>query len=166
MITTIGYEKSHLSDFIRTLEVSEVGILVDIRDRAQSRVRGFSKSALSEAVEAAGMKYYHFKALGDPKEGRDAARSGNFELFRKIFSEVMESDEAKNALSIVKELAVNNKICLMCYERDQRHCHRKIVASHLEEMLDVKAQHLGVQKFASKRSTERRVLYPDQSAAA
>lgn len=166
MIATIGYERANLSDFVRTLEVCEIDILIDIRDRAQSRRLGFSKSALSAAVGEAGIKYMHYKALGDPKEGRDAARSGDFDLFRKIFLEVMKTDAAQAAFMEVKELAKNYNICLMCYERDQRECHRKIVADQLEEILGCKAKHVGVQKFAAKASTERRVLHTHQSAAA
>lgn len=166
MITTIGYEKANLSDFVRTLEFCEIDILVDIRDRAQSRRPGFSKSALAAAVGDAGIEYVHYKALGDPKEGRDAARSGNFDLFREIFLEVMETEAAQAAFTEVKELAKNYNICLMCYERDQKECHRKIVADQLEEILGCKARHVGVQKFAQKPSAERRVLHTHQSAAA
>lgn len=166
MIATIGYEKANLSDFVQTLEVCEIDILVDIRDRAQSRRPGFSKSALSVAVGEAGIEYVHYKALGDPKEGRDAARSGNFDLFQKIFLEVMKTDAAQSAFTEVKELAKNYNICLMCYERDQRECHRKIVADQLEEVLGYKARHVGVQKFAPKPSAERRVLHTHQSATA
>lgn len=166
MISTIGYEKANLSDFVRTLEVCDVEVLIDIRDRAQSRRPGFSKSALSAAVGEAGIDYIHVKALGDPKEGRDAARSGDFALFQRIFSDVLNTDAAQDALMEVKELAKNYNICLMCYERDQRECHRKIVAEKLEELLGCKARHVGVQKFASKPSTERRVLHSHQSASA
>jgi uncharacterized protein (DUF488 family) len=166
MIATIGYEKAQLSDFVRTLVVCEIDILIDIRDRAQSRRPGFSKSALSAAVGEVGIEYLHYKQLGDPKEGRDAARAGNLELFQTIFLDVMETDVAQEALKEVKELAKNYNICLMCYERDQRECHRKIVADRLEAMLNCKAKHLGVQKFASKPNAERRMLHSHQSAAA
>ncbi len=166
MIATIGYEKASLSDFVKTLEVCEIDILVDVRDRAQSRRPGFSKTALSAAVNEVGIDYVHYKALGDPKEGREAARAGKFDLFQKIFLEVLSTNEAQEALFEVKELAKNSNICLMCYERDQRECHRKIIAERLEVMLDCKPNHVGVQKFASKPTTIRRVLHTDQSAAA
>jgi uncharacterized protein (DUF488 family) len=166
MIATIGYEKAQLPDFVRTLVACEIDILIDIRDRAQSRRPGFSKSALSAAVGEVGIEYVHYKQLGDPKEGRDAARAGNLKLFQTIFLDVMKTDAAQEALMEVKELAENHNICLMCYERDQRECHRKIVADQLEAMLSCKAKHIGVQKFASKPNAERRVFYPHQSTAA
>jgi uncharacterized protein (DUF488 family) len=166
MFTTIGYEKADIEDFIATLQAGGVEVLVDIRDRAQSRRKGFSKTALSEAVQSAGIDYIHVKALGDPKEGRDAARAGLMDKFRSIFLGVMDGELAQIALEEVKELAKDRTICLMCYERDHHCCHRKIVADHLEEALGCKAVHLGVNGNATQKSGARRVFYSRQSATA
>lgn len=166
MIATIGYEKSTLEDFIATLKISGVDTLIDIRDRAQSRRAGFSKTALSEALSDSGISYFHFKALGDPKEGREAARAGDFPRFKEVFNGVMASSEAKESLEQIKKLALSNNICLMCYERDQRHCHRKIVSDKLETMLGCKSKHLGVRKSSAQTSAKKRMLHTDQSAAA
>lgn len=166
MVATIGYERASLIDFIATLKLSQIEVLVDIRDRAQSRRRGFSKTALSEALEAEGIAYLHLRQLGDPKEGREAARSGDYVRFRSIFSKVMQTVEAKQAIAKLEDLASESSICLMCFERDQSTCHRKIVADHLEASLDIKARHLGVQEGAGKRSTVRRMHDFDQGTAA
>jgi uncharacterized protein (DUF488 family) len=166
MLATIGYEKSTLQDFIATLQHFEIEVLVDIRDRAQARRPGFSKSALSSAMEDAGIEYVHLKALGDPKEGREAARSGEFEKFIDIFSNVLNGDPAKEAIVIVERLARIKRICLMCYERDHIHCHRKMVSDSLEKILGIRATHLGVNCGGSDSITERRMLYTRESATA
>lgn len=98
MISTIGYEKADLEHFVGTLQLVGVEVLVDVRDRAQSRRKGFSKTALSERLQQAGIEYIHFRVLGDPKEGREAARSGNMKKFRSIFSQVLASEKAQQAL--------------------------------------------------------------------
>jgi len=165
MLTTIGYERASLADFIATLAHAKIEILVDIRDRAQSRIRGFSKSALSEALKEAGINYLHFRQLGDPKEGRDAARQGRYDLFREIFREVMSTTSAKSALSEVQELATRKNICLMCYERDYNLCHRKIVSEYLERVLSCKTTHLGVRSGMANEWAAGRVLYPNQGPA-
>jgi uncharacterized protein (DUF488 family) len=143
MFATIGYEKTSQDDFIASLLNQEIEVLVDIRDRAQSRRPGFSKTSLSQAVNNAGIEYVHFKALGDPKEGREAARAGLYEKFQEIFSDVMASDSAKEALSEVESIAKSKRICLMCYEKSHEYCHRKIVSEYLEKSLGWKAIHLG-----------------------
>jgi uncharacterized protein (DUF488 family) len=71
---TIGYEGASLSDFIVTLQNSGVERLLDVREVAQSRRPGFSKTALSTALAEADIGYTHLRQLGDPKAGRDAAR--------------------------------------------------------------------------------------------
>lgn len=151
MLATIGYENANLDDFIATLGMGGVDVVVDIRDRAQSRRKGFSKSALSDALSASGIEYLHFRELGDPKEGREAARNGRIDDFRVIFSEVMNSSEAQEALKDIEKLAREKRVCLMCYERDQRTCHRKIVADHLESVLNCRTDHLGVRHGVAKQ---------------
>lgn len=166
MVSTIGYERASLSDFIATLKLTGVEVLVDIRDRAQSRRPGFSKSSLSSALSEAGIEYVHMKELGDPKEGREAARNGDLARFRSIFSSVLETSSAKDALDKLEILAKQSNICLMCFERNQEDCHRKIVADRLEQKLDIKVRHLGVAEGAGRRSSIRRMHDSYQGAAA
>lgn len=165
MLATIGYERAELSDFVATLTACDVEVLVDIRDRAQSRRPGFSKTALSKALADVGISYLHIRELGDPKEGREAARAGNFAKFRRIFATIMESEPGKKALSDLEALTLDNNICLMCYERDQLTCHRKIVAEHLEVTLQKKARHIGVREGAARCTTAGRMHHSYKSAA-
>jgi len=166
MLATIGYERSTLADFIATLRLANVETLVDVRERAQSRRPGFSKKALEIALQAAGIEYLHLRQLGDPKEGRDAARAGNMPLFQRVYHTVINGAEAQEALNQLERLAAKKQICLMCFERDQKDCHRKIVAEHLEKRLGVKATHWGVVAGAAHGSRDRRMFHSNQSAAA
>lgn len=164
MIATIGYEKSTPEDFVATLEARNIEVLVDIRDRPQSRRPGFSKTALSTAVNQAGIDYIHVKALGDPKEGRDAARAGKMNKFRAIFENVLAGTSAQSALADLEQLARSKRICLMCYERDHHACHRKIVSDHLENSLGLKTIHLGVVENGRRRLEKRRMLHSCEGA--
>jgi uncharacterized protein (DUF488 family) len=166
MLATIGYERSTLSDFVATLVHCGVDVLVDIRDRAQSRRPGFSKTALSDALRQSGIGYVHFRELGDPKEGRDAARQGRVDIFREIFREVMSTDDAKLALTEIARLAIESKVCLMCYERDHNQCHRKIVADYLERTLSCRTMHIGVRSGIANERPTGRMLHFDQGSAA
>lgn len=166
MVYTIGYERASLDDFIATLRLRGVDTLVDIRERAQSRRKGFSKTALSAALSDAGISYIHLRELGDPKDGREAARRGDYVEFRKIFSKVMKSSSAKEAMQKIENLVEYSSICLMCYERDEKTCHRKIVSDDLQKKTGRKAIHLGVKDGAGKRASVGRVRNFDQGAAA
>lgn len=165
MLGTIGYERSTLADFVATLTRVGVSTLVDVRERAQSRRPGFSKNALAAALNEADIEYVHFPELGDPKPGREASRAGNQELFLEIYNEVIVSPRAQLALDEIQQLASKSKICLMCFERDQKDCHRAIVADHLERRLGTKAAHWGVIEGAANGRGGRRMLHSDQGSA-
>ncbi len=85
-ILTIGYEGASIEEFVTTLKLAEIDVLIDVRDVPISRKRGFSKGALSSTVEAVGIKYLHLRDLGDPKPGREAARRGDVQTFERIFN--------------------------------------------------------------------------------
>jgi len=149
-VATIGYEGARPDDFIETLLQAGIEILVDVREVAMSRRKGFAKTALRELLESNGIAYVHKRDLGDPKEGRDAARSGDFKKFRQIFNRHMRSAAAKHALSELANLADDSFICLLCYEREPKNCHRSIVVDELVKVSKVEPVHLGVREGISQ----------------
>ena len=54
-IFTVGYEDAHLHDFLDTLLGAGVRLVVDTRERAQSRRQGYSKTALTAALGEQGL---------------------------------------------------------------------------------------------------------------
>lgn len=143
-LMTIGYEGADLGDFIETLKTSGVRSLIDVRELPLSRKKGFSKNSLREAVEAAGMAYLHVRQLGDPKPGRDAAKSGDMKSFRKIFHAHITSPEARDALENLVPVVSEGGACLLCFERSHRDCHRSIVANELGRLANSGISHIGV----------------------
>lgn len=141
---TIGYEGAEIGDFLATLMAHEISRVVDVRDVPISRKRGFSKNLLREALSEKGIDYVHLKGLGDPKPGRDAARRGDFSAFRKIYSLHLKTIDAQAALDAAQKLALDRVSCLLCFERDNKHCHRSIVASRLADNSKVTIRHIGV----------------------
>ncbi len=125
---TIGYEGSDIDRFIQTLEIIGIELVADVRELPLSRKKGFSKNGLRDALEARGIEYTHFKNLGDPKAGREAARSGKFREFRKIFRSHFESEVAQNSFDDLLEISRSKLTCMLCFERCATNCHRLIIA--------------------------------------
>lgn len=144
-LATIGYEGAAIGDFISTLLAAGVERVVDVREIAQSRRPGFSKSALRAALSEAGIDYHHIRQLGDPKPGREAARLGKFDLFLTIFSAHIDLPASRSALNEAVSLATEKRSVLVCFERDPRHCHRTIVAERMAAISSFKITRLGVQ---------------------
>ena len=129
----IGYEKSGIAEFLVTLGAAGVATVVDVRDLPLSRRAGFSKRQLQAAIEAAGMRYVHLRALGTPPEGREANKRRQWERFWKIVDDKLATAEAEHALQELAALAVAAPTCLVCYEADWRICHRRRVGEMLGE---------------------------------
>ncbi len=156
MLFTIGYESATLEDFLATLKNAGVSLLLDVREFPGSRKKGFSKNALAHSLAANGIQYLHLRGLGDPKPGRDAARAGDFQLFRRIFMQHMTTEKAQSDLRRATELLQSAQLCLMCYERDPATCHRSMVADMLSFGKGINVRHLYV--GASCRSQEKLAL--------
>jgi uncharacterized protein (DUF488 family) len=129
---TIGYEGADPERFLGALKDAGVEVLADVRAVALSRKRGFSKNALKNSLEEQGIGYRHYIELGTPKPGRDAARAGDAATMRRIYcDEVLVTEPAREAFDNLAELAKSRPVCLLCFERDPAHCHRRILAERL-----------------------------------
>lgn len=128
---TIGYEGTDIHRFVETLRTVGIEVVADVRAVPISRKPGFSKTSLAAHLADAGIRYEPFKALGDPKPGRDAARGGRFAEFRAIYGAHLETVDARAALSELAAVAAGRATCLLCFERDPTQCHRSIVATSL-----------------------------------
>lgn len=143
---TLGYENSAIEDFIATLKVANIERIIDVREYPLSRRKGFSKNILRELLQANDVDYVHLKGLGDPKEGREAARSGDHEAFLRIFTNHMKTAGAVADLQTAIGLASSSVSCLLCYERNPEECHRTIVARAIAADTGQRIQPIGVQK--------------------
>lgn len=133
---TIGYEGSSIDDFLSTLKVAGIELLIDVREVAISRKKGFSKTAFAERLVSHGIEYLHLRGLGDPKAGRMAARDGRHQDFKKIFRTHLITHAAQDDLARGIEAASEKIACLLCFERDHKYCHRAIVADEMAGLGD------------------------------
>lgn len=131
-VYTIGYEGTDIDRLVATLKAIGVTVLADVRAVALSRKKGFSKTALKNRLAKDGIAYLHFVDLGDPKPGREAARAGQYDEFRRIYSKHLRTTRAQNALSDLAVVAKDHVTCLLCFERDPTVCHRSIVGDRLK----------------------------------
>src|SRR5258707_9662180 len=139
---TIGYEKARLADVVATLAAAGVATLIDVRDRPISRRPGFSKRQLAAALEEAGIRYVGLRALGTPPEGREAGRRREWDRFWRVVEERLASAEAELAFAEAAETAIAGPSCLLCYEADWQHCHRRRVAEILAARHGFAVKHL------------------------
>ena len=131
LIAGIGYERAALGDVLATLRAAGIATIVDVRERPQSRRAGFSKRMLAASATEAGIGYRHMRALGTPPEGREAHRRGDQDRFWQVVEAQLATEEAIAALDELDQLARENAVCLLCYEADWHHCHRRLIMERL-----------------------------------
>jgi uncharacterized protein (DUF488 family) len=140
---TIGYEQTPAKAVLDELRRTGVKLLVDVRAVASSRRPGFSKSQLAAGLDERGISYLHLRALGTPKEGREAARSGKFDTLHRIYAAHLKTPQASEELDQLSALVrKSGPVCILCYERDHLHCHRQWISEIIEDRDGVKVENL------------------------
>jgi uncharacterized protein (DUF488 family) len=140
---TIGYEQTPPKAVLDELEHAGVKLLVDVRAIASSRRPGFSKTQLAAGLDERGIGYVHLRGLGTPKEGRLAARSGDAKGLERIYAKHMKTPQAKEELDELRALIEQSgPVCILCYERDHRVCHRRFIAEAIHERDGVAVENL------------------------
>src|SRR5580693_7935288 len=144
---TIGYEQTPPKAVLDELEHAGVKLLVDVRAVASSRRPGFSKSQLAAGLDERGIAYVHLRGLGTPKEGRLAARAGQFDTLHTIYAKHLTTSQAKEELDELSALVKKSgPVCILCYERDHRHCHRRWIAEIIEDRDGLKIENLAAKQ--------------------
>jgi uncharacterized protein (DUF488 family) len=130
-VYTIGYEGTDIDRFVQTLKAVGVQSIADVRAVPLSRKKGFSKNVLRDRLAHEGISYLPMQDLGDPKAGREAAKAGNYELFREIYNAYIEQENIVPVVAELADKAEDSITCLLCFERDPKTCHRLIVGEKM-----------------------------------
>jgi uncharacterized protein (DUF488 family) len=140
---TVGYEQTPAKAVLDELEKAGVKLLVDVRAVAASRRPGFSKKQLTAGLDERGIGYVHLRGLGTPKDGRDAARGGKFEELHRIYAAHLKTPQAREELDELSAMVgKSGPVCILCYERDHRQCHRQWIAEIIQDRGSVEVENL------------------------
>ena len=132
-IYTIGYEGYIIKKFIKKLKDSNIQHLIDVRELPLSRKNGFSKEILKSNLKSVGIMYTHLKDLGSPKNVRHQLyKDMDYEKFFKEYQKHINDEDVMQNISIIEGLAKRRKSVMMCFEKDYKTCHRRIIAEELK----------------------------------
>jgi uncharacterized protein (DUF488 family) len=128
-LVSVGYQGRDLDEMIGELNANKVEVLVDTRENAVSRRRGFSKKALGAAAAAAGIEYRHERALGNPVDNRDAFRSGSEAARSRYLAHL--NNGSRPAYDELVETVRQHVVALLCFELDHSECHRSCIIDQM-----------------------------------
>jgi hypothetical protein len=135
----LGYQGRDLAGFLAEVADAGVQVVVDVRLTPMSRKRGFAKRALAEALSSIGVAYRHEPALGNPKVNRPGFAGSARELAaaRRRYAALLAAPAAQEALARIAATAEVSRVGLLCFETEQRRCHRDVVLAQLVQLTTV-----------------------------
>jgi len=140
-IYTPGYEGLNINQFFAILQSYDIDKLIDVRQLALSRKKGFSKTSLNSASIQKNIQYLHFKELGCPKHIRTAySINKNWGFYTENY--LLHLDIQTDALVNLANIASESRCVLLCYESDVNTCHRLYIANYLVQNHDFLTSHL------------------------
>lgn len=142
MLFTIGYEGKSVEAFMNSLIQNDIRLLCDVRKNPLSRKFGFSKGKLQHIAERIGITYIHIPALGIESEKRSSLDT--IDDYKSLFRDYEETlPNLKEPLKQVYSLLLsNNRIALMCYEKEPIMCHRHVIRDYLVQKYNVRSMDL------------------------
>ena len=132
MLFTIGYEGFTLENYLNRLIRLNVHTLVDVRKNAFSMKYGFSKAILEKACLGVGIEYVHMPQLGIDSSKRQTLKSQRD--YDTLFDEYERTTLKENWSFLLQLRSIverDNRVCLTCFEKDPRQCHRTRIAKAL-----------------------------------
>ncbi len=122
-IFTIGYGGRETTEFLELLARYKIELLVDVRTVPYSRYYAdFRKEALSRKLDENGIAYKWLKSLGGRPDDDDCFVDGKLSALR-----CEERDWYQHGIARLKALAREQRVAIMCSEKDPAHCHRSYV---------------------------------------
>ncbi len=131
-----GYEGRDIESFVASLVDSRISVVADVRLTPISRKKGFSKTRL--ALAEAGIEYTHLRGLGNPKDNREPFWDGRVEVGRAQLSVAScVPRRPKPTLLALAEHAQASRVAVLCFEKDERRCHRQVVLETVRSRIQV-----------------------------
>ena len=111
-----------------------IQLLADIRSFPGSRrYPHFNKENLQETLAQNGIAYRHMPRLGGRRKPKaDSINSAWRHPAFRGYADYMQTDDFKEEVALLQELAVNTRMVYMCSEAPWWKCHRALVSDFLK----------------------------------
>jgi uncharacterized protein (DUF488 family) len=133
VVLTIGHSTRAIEIFIRLLQAHEVRRVADVRTVPRSRRNPqFNRETLPDTLRAVGIDYVHMAGLGGLRRPRpDSPNNGWRNASFRGFADYMQTPAFEVHLHTLLELAMQQRLALMCAEAVPWRCHRSLIADAL-----------------------------------
>ena len=131
-IFLIGYEGKDIDQFLFDLISNNINILIDVRKNPRSMKFMFNKGRLIKSLKNVDIGYIHIPELGVPKNLRENLKTK--EDYEDLFAQYREFLPSKEIyINKILKLGKMERIALMCFEKDEKFCHRGQIGNHIKK---------------------------------
>jgi len=133
-VWTVGHSTRSGEEFGQILRVHEIQVLVDVRSFPGSRrYPQFNRETLSESLAKLGIEYKHAPRLGGRRTPRkDSHNTAWKNASFRAYADHTETDEFRNGVEELLELADDSRVAVMCAEAVWWRCHRSLISDYLK----------------------------------
>ena len=133
-VWTVGHSTRSGEEFGQILRVHEIEVLVDVRSFPGSRrYPQFNRETLSESLAKLGIEYKHAPRLGGRRTPRkDSHNTAWKNASFRAYADHTETDEFRNGVEELLELADDSRVAVMCAEAVWWRCHRSLISDYLK----------------------------------
>lgn len=133
VVFTIGHSTRSFDELVGLLRAHGVARLVDVRTIPRSRRNPqFNRDTLGPALRNRRIAYRHMQDLGGLRRTRaDSVNTGWRNASFRGYADYMQTEEFKEALDRLIELAEEKTSAIMCAEAVPWRCHRSLIADAL-----------------------------------
>ena len=133
-VWTVGHSTRSAEEFEQILLAHGIQVLVDVRSFPGSRrYPQFNRAALAESLKQVGVEYRHEPRLGGRRTPRaDSHNTAWKNASFRAYADHMETEEFRNAVKDLLELAANARTAVMCAESLWWRCHRRLISDYLK----------------------------------
>ena len=154
-IWTVGHSTRSAEEFGEILRAHGIEVLVDVRTYPGSRrYPQFNREALAEQLASEKIRYQHEPRLGGRRTPRADSHNTTWRNAQfRGYADHMETDDFKNGVRELLELASTKRVAIMCAEAVWWRCHRRIVADYLMAAGEAVFHIMGPKKVEPARLT-------------
>lgn len=133
-IWTIGHSTRSFEEFVAMLYSFNVELVADVRSYPGSRkFPQFNKEALKISLPQNNIQYRHLVELGGRRKADRASKNTAWRhpAFR-AYADYMETPPFKEAITILEDIAMQERTAYMCSEAVWWRCHRSMISDYLK----------------------------------
>ena len=133
-IYTIGHSTHPIEEFLEMLRSFKIKNLVDVRKMPGSRkFPQYDQDNLKKSLEDVGITYIYETDLGGRRKvHKDSKNTSWRNTSFQAYADYMETDEFKNAVVELENIAVEAPTVYMCSEAVWWRCHRSMISDYLK----------------------------------